>query len=84
MDGIIDRYKVRLVAKGYTQLEGLNFFGTFSLVAMLTTIRFLLAIATVNNWYLGILKNYMLIMFSCIENSMKKCICRFLQVCTKT
>lgn len=51
-DGTIERYKVRLVAKGYNQVEGLEFFDTFSPVAQLTTIKVLLAIASMQNWYL--------------------------------
>jgi hypothetical protein len=44
-DGTIDKYKVRLVAKGYTQKEGEDFFDTYSPVARLTTIRVLLSLA---------------------------------------
>jgi hypothetical protein len=44
-DGTIDLYKAKLVAKGYTQREGEDFFDTYSLVAILTTIHVLLSLA---------------------------------------
>jgi hypothetical protein len=44
-DGTIDKYKARLVVKGYTQKEGKYFFDTYSPVARLTTIRVLLSLA---------------------------------------
>jgi hypothetical protein len=45
-DGTIDKYKVRFVAKGYTQKEGEDFFDTYSPVIRLTTIRVLLSLTT--------------------------------------
>jgi hypothetical protein len=43
-DGTIERYKARLVVKGYSQKEGEDYFDTYSLVAHLTTIRVLLSL----------------------------------------
>ena len=38
-DGSIDKYKARLVAKCFKQLEGLEFFDTFFAVTRITSIR---------------------------------------------
>jgi hypothetical protein len=48
-NGEIERYKAGLVAKGYTQCEGLDYYDTFSSVAKLTTVWCLLALAIVKN-----------------------------------
>ncbi|KAL0354120.1 UNVERIFIED_CONTAM: putative mitochondrial protein [Sesamum angustifolium] len=49
LDGSVDKYKVRLVAKGFKQNEGMDYFDTYSSVARLTTIRVLIAFASVYN-----------------------------------
>jgi hypothetical protein len=43
-DGTIERYKARLIIKGYSQKECEDFFDTYSLVAQLTTICVLLSL----------------------------------------
>ena len=45
MHGIVQTYKARLVAKGFKQIHGIDYDETFSPVAMLKSIRILLAIA---------------------------------------
>ena len=51
-DGTIERHKAQFVAKGYTQLEGIDFHDTFSPTAKMITVRCLLALAAAQNWSL--------------------------------
>ena len=44
-DGKVETYKARLVAKGYRQRYGIDYDETFSPVAMLKSIRIMLALA---------------------------------------
>ena len=45
-DGKVDWFKTRLVAKGYKQKPGIDYFEVFALVARLDTIRMIIAHAT--------------------------------------
>jgi hypothetical protein len=45
-DGNVHIYKARLVAKGFRHIQGVDYDETFSPIAMLKSIRILLAIAT--------------------------------------
>ncbi|XP_042944635.1 uncharacterized mitochondrial protein AtMg00820-like [Carya illinoinensis] len=50
VDGTLERLKGRLVVKGFSQLDGLDFSETFSPVVKPTTIRVDLTLATIKNW----------------------------------
>jgi hypothetical protein len=49
-DGSIEWFKARLVAEGYSQLEGIDFTETFSPVIKPTTIRLVLSLAIIHGW----------------------------------
>ncbi|KAK8555331.1 hypothetical protein V6N12_009479 [Hibiscus sabdariffa] len=50
MDGNVQTYKERLVAKGYRQIHGIDYDETFSPVAMFKSIQILLAIAAFHDY----------------------------------
>ena len=47
--GNIAQYKARLVAQGFSQVQGVNFFNTYAPVAKMATIQTVLALATHHN-----------------------------------
>jgi len=49
-DGTLNKYKARLVVKGYAQQHGIDFHETFAPVARFDTIRLLLAVAAHQGW----------------------------------
>ena len=52
-DGSIEWYKVRLVAKGYSQQYGMDYNKTFAPAAKMTIIRTLIIIAPVRQWHIS-------------------------------
>nr|KAJ0198111.1 hypothetical protein LSAT_V11C700366270 [Lactuca sativa] len=53
-NGEVERYKSRLVAKGFTQMEGVDYHDTFAPVAKLVTMRTLLSVAAKKNHQLDV------------------------------
>jgi len=51
-DDTIDSYKTRLVAKGYTQTKGIEYFETLSLVVKITIVQFIFSLASAKGWIL--------------------------------
>jgi hypothetical protein len=50
IDGSIEKYKVRFVARGFSQKEGVDYEETFSPVARYTSIRAVISLALVMGW----------------------------------
>eukprot|EP00253_Pinus_taeda_P013937 PITA_13937 len=49
-DGTLDKYKARLVARGFSQKEGIDYEETFAPTAKMSTIWLVLALAAQFNW----------------------------------
>jgi Reverse transcriptase (RNA-dependent DNA polymerase) len=48
--GEVERYKARIVAKGYKQKTGIYYEEVFASVARMETIRLLISLAAQNKW----------------------------------
>jgi hypothetical protein len=52
VDGSVEKFKERFVAKGFTQKEGIEYEETFTLVARYTSIQTIISLAFVLGWKL--------------------------------
>ena len=52
VDGSVEKYKARFVARGFTQKEGIEYDETFSTVSRYTTIRTIISLTVVFIWKL--------------------------------
>ena len=50
LDGSVERLKERLVAKGFSQVEGIDYNETFAPVAKMSSICLVLSLAALHNW----------------------------------
>jgi hypothetical protein len=51
-DGSVKKYKARFVARGFSQVEGIDYEETFSLVSQYTSIRTIIVIVVSMSWKL--------------------------------
>ena len=49
-NGVVNKYKARLVVKGFAQIPSVDYSNTFVLVTRLDVIKLLLAVASQMNW----------------------------------
>ena len=49
-DGSVERLKARLVSKGFSQVEGIDYNETFAPIAKMNSIRLVLSLAVLHNW----------------------------------
>jgi hypothetical protein len=51
-DGSIEKHKARFVARGFSQVEGIDYEETFALVSRYTSIQMIIALASTLGWRL--------------------------------
>ena len=52
LDGSIEKYKARLVAKDFSQKQNVDYFDTFASVTMISSIRILIALASIHRLFI--------------------------------
>jgi Reverse transcriptase (RNA-dependent DNA polymerase) len=68
-EGRIVKWKAHLVARRFTQVQGVDYFKTFAPVARLASIRLILAIAARNNWEIHMFDFYSAYLNGVLNNS---------------
>ena len=51
-NGFIEKYKARLVAKGFSQKQNVDYFDTFAHVTWISSIRILIALASIHKLFI--------------------------------
>ncbi len=51
VDGLMDRYKTRLITKGYAQTYDINYEENYSPVVKMTITRIIIVMATIKQWF---------------------------------
>ena len=75
-DGEVDRYKVRLVAKGYKQKYGIDYEEVFTSVARLDTVRLLISLTVYHRWkiyHVNVKSDFLMVFLKkrCMYNNQK-------------
>lgn len=66
VDGLVSKFKARYVAKGYTQVGGVDYHETFSPTGKPASFLLLVAIAPLNGWYIEQMDAIM----ACLKNEL--------------
>ncbi|GJV90041.1 zinc finger, CCHC-type containing protein [Tanacetum coccineum] len=70
VDGTIEKFKARLVIQSFRQKSGINYFDTYALVARISTIRLLIAMASIHNLiihHIDVKTAFLNILLGCFE-----------------
>jgi hypothetical protein len=52
VDASVEKYKARFVAQGFSQIEGIDYDGTFALVVRYSSIKSILALSAQMGWHI--------------------------------
>lgn len=52
INGVVERFNVKLVSKGYSQYEGVGYYDTFSPIAKIVSVGYAISLAIYKGWSL--------------------------------